>query len=62
MSYSDNLQISRDVELLLRYFGESPFVPVGQKPPPPMTRAEVIEAVRAEHGDRAAHSVRITVH
>ncbi|WP_315737966.1 hypothetical protein [Bradyrhizobium sp. SZCCHNR1093] len=62
MTYSDDVEINHDIELLLYYFEQSPYVAVGQTPPPAKTRAEIIETIRAEHGDWAASSVRITVH
>lgn len=62
MRYSDDPVINRDVELWLLYMGETPFWPIGQTPPPAMTRAQVIEAIRIDYGQDAADSVKITVH
>ncbi|MGJ4947311.1 hypothetical protein [Bradyrhizobium sp. HKCCYLS20291] len=59
MTYSDDPKIAADVRLLMHVGHYAhPWWPHAWV----LTRAEVVEVVRAEHGAEAARSIRITVH
>lgn len=62
MSYHDCPEIDHGVTLLMAWFGAHPFEMAATDVAPPLTRDEIIEAVRARWGEVAAVTTRLEVH
>jgi hypothetical protein len=61
--FSDRPKIDREVMLLMvGGLGKNPYRPADMEEPEPMTASDVVEDIRRRYGDRAAGSVRITMH
>lgn len=60
--WSDDPAVEHAVVLwFCQGLGENPYKVPGMEEPPPMTRAELIKAIRAEFGEDAARSLRMPV-
>ncbi|AWM07625.1 hypothetical protein [Bradyrhizobium symbiodeficiens] len=63
MRWSDIPAVNDEVWLLLcDSLGENPYRTAGREKPSPMTRADLINTIRADFGECAAESVRLPVH